>query len=63
MNGGNPVKIRLMGTEAECVACVAVLREHLHVVEVSPAYPNRGESALVRVYVDTRDNPRKEVTR
>ena len=46
------MKLRLMGTAAECAAAVVVLREHLDVVEVSEPYPNRGNSRLVRVYVE-----------
>lgn len=48
------MKIRLMGTAAECRAAVAVLADspRLAVVEVSDPYPNRGDSRQVRVYVE-----------
>lgn len=54
------MKIRLMGLPAEVDATVAALRVALDVVSVSSAYPCRGESREVRVYVDARP---KELTR
>jgi len=59
------VKIRLMGTAAECAAGVEVLRScgRFDVVDVSGAYPNRGNSELVRVYVETRCAQGKEPRR
>lgn len=48
------MKIRLMGTPAQCQAAVAVLVDspRLAVVEVSDPYPNRGNSGQVRVYLE-----------
>lgn len=48
------MKVRLMGTPAECSAAVTALADspRLSVVEVSNPYPNRGDSRQVRVYVE-----------
>lgn len=51
------MKFRIMGTSDECGAAVAVLRAALDVREVSSPYPNRGDSTLVRVYVDAVPRP------
>lgn len=51
------MKLRLMGTSDECAEVVAVLRAGLDVREVSGDYPNRGDSTLVRVYVDAVPRP------
>ena len=51
------MKLRLMGTEAECARLTFLLRfgpPDLDVVEVSPPYPNRGDNRQVRVYVEVR---------
>jgi hypothetical protein len=51
------MKLRLQGTEAECAKLAFLLRygpPDLEVVEVSPPYANRGDSALVRVYLEVR---------
>ena len=51
------MKIRLMGTAADCARLAFLLRygpPELEVVEISPPYPNRGASELVRVYVEVR---------
>jgi hypothetical protein len=51
------VKLRLAGTEAECARLCFLLRygpPELAVVEVSPPYPNRGDSAQVRVYLEVQ---------
>jgi hypothetical protein len=51
------MKLRLTGTEAECAKLCFLLRygpPDLEVVEVSPPYPNRGDSRLVRVYLEAR---------
>ncbi len=55
------MKIRLMGTPDECAAAVEVIRSsgRFNVVETSPAYPNRGDSQLVRVYVEARIEARE----
>jgi hypothetical protein len=59
------VKIRLMGTPGECAAGVEVIRVsgRFDVVDVSGSYPNRGDSQLVRVYVETRTAQGPEVAR
>jgi hypothetical protein len=51
------MKLRLTGTEAECARLTFLLRfgpPDLEVIQVSPPYPNRGDSAQVRVYLDLR---------
>jgi hypothetical protein len=51
------MKLRLMGSEAECARLVFLLRfgpPDLEVVEVSRPYPNRGDSRQVRVYLELR---------
>jgi hypothetical protein len=51
------MKLRLTGTEAECAKLAFLLRygpPDLEVIEVSPPYPNRGDSAQVRVYLEAR---------
>jgi hypothetical protein len=51
------MKLRLTGTEAECAKVCFLLRygpPDLEVVEVSPPYTNRGDSHLVRVYLEAR---------
>jgi hypothetical protein len=51
------MRLRLTGNQAECARLVFLLRfgpPDLDVVEVSPPYPNRGDSAQVRVYLEIR---------
>jgi hypothetical protein len=51
------MKLRLTGTEAECAKLAFLLRygpPDLEVIEVSPPYPNRGDSHQVRVYLEAR---------
>jgi len=48
------VKLRLEGTPQECQQVVPLLGEVLDVVSISPPYPNRGQSRLVRVYLEIR---------
>jgi hypothetical protein len=51
------MKLRLMGTEAECARLVFLLRfgpSELDVVEVSPPSPNRGDSTQIRVYLEVQ---------
>jgi hypothetical protein len=51
------MKIRLMGTEAECARLTFMLRcgpPELDVLEVSEPRPNRGDSKQVRVYLEVR---------
>jgi hypothetical protein len=62
------MKLRLTGTEAECARLTFLLRfgpPDLDVAQVSPPYPNHGDSAQVRVYLELRfpeDLPPAEVT-
>jgi len=51
------VKVRLHGTPTEVTAAAARIGTVLAVVAVSAAYPGRGESRLVRVYLDVRLDP------
>jgi hypothetical protein len=51
------MKLRLMGTEAECARLTFLLRfgpPDLAVLQVSRPHPNRGASRQVRVYLDVR---------
>lgn len=48
------MKIRLHGTEDERREAVDRLRLVFNVVSVSEPYADRGQSSLVRVYVETR---------
>jgi hypothetical protein len=48
------VKIRLEGTEQECQQAAPRLAEVFEVVSISDPYPNRGQSRLVRVYLEIR---------
>ena len=53
------MKIRLMGLPAEITQAVTVLNEadSLDVLEVSGPYPNRGDSRMVRVYIEAQLHP------
>jgi hypothetical protein len=51
------VKLRLHGTREEVEAAARRLAEVFWVVSISPPYPDRGNSALVRVYIETRPDP------
>jgi hypothetical protein len=51
------VKLRLHGTPAECEAATRRLAEVFDAVSVSPPYPDRGRSVLVRVYLELRLDP------
>lgn len=48
------MKIRLHGTAAECTEAAERLRKVFDVVSVSVPYSDRGESSLVRIYVEVR---------
>jgi hypothetical protein len=48
------VKLRLCGTRAEVAEATRRLVQLLEVVSVSPPYPDRGASVLVRVYLEVR---------
>ena len=54
------MKIRIMGLPAEVDHTVRVLQENkeLDVTEVNGPYPNRGNSRMVRVYVEARQPDR-----
>jgi hypothetical protein len=51
------VKLRLHGTREEVAEATRRLLEVLEVVAVSPPYPDRGASVLVRVYLEVRLAP------
>ncbi len=53
------MKLRLEGTPAECEQAAALLGQTFTVVSVSDAYPNRGRSRLVRVYIEVRLDPER----
>jgi hypothetical protein len=53
------MKLRLEGTPAECEQAAALLGQAFTVVSVSDPYPNRGQSRLVRVYVEVRLDPER----
>jgi hypothetical protein len=46
--------IRLRGTPQECQRATARLAEVFTFVAISPVYPDRPPSRLVRVYVEVR---------
>jgi hypothetical protein len=51
------MKLRLMGTEAECARLTFLLRfgpPDLEVIQVSPPSPNLGDNEQVRVYLEVR---------
>ena len=48
------MKIRLHGTEEECLEVAGRLAGIVEVLAVSAPYPDRGASVLVRVYVEAR---------
>jgi hypothetical protein len=48
------MKLRLHGTHAEVAEATRRLGQVLEVVAVSPPYPDRGASVLVRVYLEVR---------
>ena len=48
------MKIRLHGTGDECREVAERLADIVEVLAVSAPYPDRGASALVRVYVEAR---------
>ena len=46
-----------MGTQAECAKLTFLLRygtPDLEIIQVSPPYPNRGDSRQVRMYLELR---------
>jgi hypothetical protein len=51
------MKLRIMGTEAECARLAFLLRfgpSELEVLQVDGPYPNRGDSKQVRAYLEVR---------
>jgi hypothetical protein len=52
LRGRAAVRLRISGTEAECADAVRALGAGFVLREVSGFYPNRGASALGRVYID-----------
>lgn len=48
------MRIRLWGTRGECAVAADKIAEVLRVVSVSDPYRDRGNSKLVRVYVEIR---------
>lgn len=48
------MKIRIEGTPQECQQATPRLAEVFDVVSISQPYPNRGQTRLVRVYVEIR---------
>ncbi len=48
------MRIRLHGTAQECAEAVTRLDQVFRVISVSPAYPDRNATGLVRVYVEVR---------
>jgi hypothetical protein len=50
------MKIRLMGLPAEIGQAIDALRglPDLDVIQVDGPYPNRGDSRMVRVYIEAR---------
>jgi hypothetical protein len=51
------MKIRLHGTREETEDAARRLAEVFWVVSISEPYLDRGNSALVRVYIETRPDP------
>jgi hypothetical protein len=51
------MKVRLHGTPGEVAEATRRLVEVFDVVAVSQAYPHRGASVLVRVYLEVRLDP------
>jgi hypothetical protein len=57
------MKIRIMGLPAEVTAVIQALNDtgSLDLIEVSDPYPNRGDSRMVRVYIEAQPRPGNEV--
>ncbi len=53
------MKIRLMGLPAEVTPIVKALQqtEALDVIQVDGPYPNRGDSRMIRIYIEARLHP------
>ena len=59
------MKIRITGLPAEAGHALTILgqTEVFDVTEVSPSYPNRGTSRMIRVYAEVRLREDNEVSR
>ena len=53
------MKIRLMGLPAEVIPIVKALQQTdaFDVIQVDGPYPNRGDSRLIRVYIEAQLRP------
>jgi len=53
------MKIRIMGLPSEVTQTLQAIRQTrtLDVIQVDGPYPNRGDSRLVRVYIEARLHP------
>ncbi len=59
------MKIRIMGTMAECEAArafYASLEPRLKSLTISRLYPNRGSNTIFRLYIDMEHYPNQEGT-
>jgi len=55
------MQVRLHGTKGECDLAAQLMADLLTVLSVSEPYKDRGQSALVRVYIEVRiTNPPRE---
>jgi hypothetical protein len=56
------MKIRIMGLPAEIEEVITALTDTtaLDVIEVSDLYPNRGNSRMVRVYIEAQLSDRQD---
>jgi hypothetical protein len=54
------VKIRIMGLPAEVTTIIQALSDTgaVDLIEVSGPYPNRGDSRMVRVYIEAQPRSR-----
>ncbi len=59
------MKIRITGLPAEVGHALTILgqTEAFDVTEVSPSYPNRGTSRMIRVYAEVRMSEEKDTPR
>ena len=51
------MKIRIMGLPAEVTPALQAIHETLDVIQVDGPYPNRGDSRMVRVYIEVQLHP------
>jgi hypothetical protein len=53
------MKIRIMGLPSEVTIAIKALAdtEGFEVIQVSDPYPNRGDSRMVRVYIEAQPHP------